>query len=119
MLLADLRQPVPLPTGSFGSIGLSYVLHCLPGPMSAKGDVLANLRALLRPGVVLFGSTIPGRSPAHTRRSRAIQRLYNRRGIFGSADDDLEGLRAALNSTFSRHGLHTRGTVALFAAWAP
>jgi SAM-dependent methyltransferase len=114
---ADIRQPVPLPGGRYGSVALSYVLHCLPGTMAGKRNVFENLRPLLQPDGVVFGSTILGRSPAHTRRSAAVQRLYNQRGLFGNADDDLEGLQAALASSFARFQVDTRGTVALFAGW--
>lgn len=116
LVQADIRDPLPLPPQHFESIGLGYVLHCLPGTMSAKRTVLANLATLLQPDGVLFGSTILGRSPAHTRRSSAVQRLYNRRGIFGNRDDDVDTLRAALDSVFARHDLDVHGTVAVFAA---
>ncbi|MGH9232930.1 MAG: class I SAM-dependent methyltransferase [Acidimicrobiales bacterium] len=112
---ADIREPLPLPEGHFESIGMGYVLHCLPGAVSTRRAVLANLATLLRSNGVLFGSTILGRSPAHTRASTVVQRLYNRRGIFANVDDDLGTLRSVLGSVFARHELATHGTVALFA----
>jgi SAM-dependent methyltransferase len=115
---ADIRQPLPLPSAQFESIGLGYVLHCLPGPMVVKGEVLEHLVRLLAPGGVLFGSTILGDDTLHTRTSRAVMRLYNRRGIFGNAEDDLVSLRAALASTFASCDVELRGSVALFAGWA-
>jgi SAM-dependent methyltransferase len=113
---ADIRRPLPLPERYFESIGMGYVLHCLPGAVSTKRTVLANLATLLRSNGVLFGSTILGRSPAHTRASKVVQRLYNRRGIFANVDDDLGTLRSVLGSVFARHELAIHGTVALFAA---
>ena len=113
---ADVRKPLPLPERHFASIGMGYVVHCLPGGVSTKRTVLANLATRLRSDGVLFGSTILGRSPAHTRASRAVQRLYNRRGIFANVDDDLDTLRSVLGSVFARHELALHGTVALFAA---
>jgi SAM-dependent methyltransferase len=112
---ADIRKPLPLPERHFESIGMGYVLHCLPGAVSTKRAVLANLATLLRSNGVLFGSTILGRSPAHTRASTVVQRLYNRRGIFANVDDDLGTLRSVLGSVFARHELATHGTVAVFA----
>jgi hypothetical protein len=35
---------------SFDSIGLNYVLHCLPGTIRTKSMVFENLEALLNPG---------------------------------------------------------------------
>jgi SAM-dependent methyltransferase len=117
VLQADIRESLALPPGHFGSIALGYVLHCLPGSMAAKRNALQNLAPLLQLDGVLFGSTILGISPAHTRRSKAILRLYNRRGIFGNAHDDLDGLHAALASSFPRYEVETHGGVALFAGW--
>lgn len=113
---ADIRKPLPLPERHFESIGMGYGLHCLPCAMSTKRTVLANLATLLRSNGVLFGSTILGRSPAHTRGSKVVQRLYNRRGIFANVDDDLDTLRSVLGSVFARHELAIHGTVAVFAA---
>jgi hypothetical protein len=43
-------------------------------------------------------------------------RLYNSRGIFHNADDDLTGLSEQLASHFAHHRLTVRGCVALFEA---
>jgi ubiquinone/menaquinone biosynthesis C-methylase UbiE len=60
-LAASVLEPIPLPAASFDSIGLNYVLHCLPGPMSRKAVALKNLRVLLKDGGVLFGATLLGK----------------------------------------------------------
>ena len=45
----------------FASVGLTYVLHCLPGRMSEKLAAVDHLRPLMANGAVLFGATILGR----------------------------------------------------------
>jgi SAM-dependent methyltransferase len=115
--VADVLKPTTLPTGSFRSVGLNYVLHCLPGPLAAKAVVFDNLKPLVAPGGVVFGTTILGRGVRHNPPARALMRFYNGKGIFGNADDDLDGLYDAIATRFDRHELAVVGSVALFAAW--
>jgi len=60
----DIMQPVNIPPG-FESIGLNYVLHCLPGNMATKSAAVANLAHLLAPSGTLFGSTILAQGVRH------------------------------------------------------
>ncbi|TWF95694.1 class I SAM-dependent methyltransferase [Saccharopolyspora dendranthemae] len=113
---ADVLKPLPLAPGTYGSIGLSYVLHCLPGDIDSKAVVFDNLKALLRPGGVLFGSTLVNAGCRHNRAARAMMRAYNGKGVFSNLDDDFEGLERALAQRFSRFEVHRRGSAALFAA---
>jgi SAM-dependent methyltransferase len=116
---ADVLKPIPLPPGRFDSIGLSYVLHCLPGGMAAKAVVLDHLIPLLAPGGTLFGTTILDTGVRHSRLGRALVGLYNRKGIFANAGDDLADLERALAGRFDGHELEVKGAVALFAGRAP
>jgi SAM-dependent methyltransferase len=113
VVLADLTAPLPLRQAAFQSIHLGYLLHCLPGPMEAKGKVLENLLPHLHPTGVLFGSTLlPDGGNAFARR---LTRIYNQRGIFGNAGDTMEGLEHMLAARFSRVSLERVGQAALFA----
>jgi SAM-dependent methyltransferase len=114
---ADALKPIgDLAPASFRSVGLSYVLHCLPGEIGAKAVVFDHLIPLVAPGGVLFGSTILGRGVRHNRLGRALLGAYNRKGIFGNLQDDRAGLEAALERRFDRYELRVVGAVALFAA---
>lgn len=55
---ADALQPLPLPTQTYDSVGLNFLLHCLPGPWARKSAVFANAARALRPGGRVIGSTI-------------------------------------------------------------
>lgn len=113
---ADVLKPVALRPGSFDSIALSYVLHCLPGTIGSKSVVFDNLKPLLSSGGVLFGTTImPDR--VSNPLGRMLMRVYNRKGIFSNQQDDVEGLRRELDRRFPRFDLEVRGAVALFTAW--
>ena len=113
---ANLLEPIDLPPASFESIGLTHVLHCLPGTMADKAIVFENLRPLLAPGGRLFGSTILRRGVAHTPFSLALMRFLNMRGVFSNAQDDLASLERALAELFDDYTLRTRGSVAVFSA---
>ncbi|MBI2477144.1 MAG: class I SAM-dependent methyltransferase [Planctomycetia bacterium] len=54
----NLFEPLNLSDAKFDSIGLNYVLHCLPGNMQDKLVAVKHLADLLAPGGVLFGSTL-------------------------------------------------------------
>jgi SAM-dependent methyltransferase len=112
---ADVLKPVRLEPASFGSVGLGYVLHCLPGSLETKAVVFDNVIPLVAPGGVVFGSTILAGGVRHTRAGRALMRLYNRKGVFGNAGDDLAGLERELDRRLDRIELEVVGAVALFA----
>ncbi len=115
---ADALKPIDLEPASFGSVGLSYVLHCMPGSISSKAIVFDNLIPLVAPGGVIFGTTILSQGVRHTRLGRKLMRIYNHKGIFSNFEDDLEGVELVLASRFERFELDVVGSVALFAGWA-
>jgi SAM-dependent methyltransferase len=111
---ADLLEPLDLEPGSFGSIGMTHVLHCVPGTIPDKVAILERLAVLLRPGGVLFGTTVLAGGVPGTPLSRAHIAGLNRKGIFANRGDDLEGLRRELAARFGDHQLTTRGSIAVF-----
>lgn len=118
-LRANVLAPIApheLPAEPFDSLGITYLLHCLPGPVARKSIAFRNLKPLLRDGARVFGATILGRGVPHNSLGRQVMRFYNSRGFFGNAEDDLAGLRDALASQFRDVTLWQRGTVALFTA---
>lgn len=118
MYRADILQPIATEIEPFDSIGINYLLHCLPGPMESKAVAFDNLRPLLRPGGVLFGGTILRHVPRLPVQARVWMAVYNALGIFGNNRDSLDGLRSALEARFSDVEIETRGAVALFRARA-
>jgi len=114
-VLHDVMQPFTLPE-RFDSIGLGFLLHCLPGNMADKARALSNVAELLKPGGVVFGSTILGQGVAHEAFGRRLLRLYNRKGIFGNANDSLPELERALQANLSDVQIELCGVVARFSA---
>ena len=83
---ADVLKPISLDR-TFRSVGMSYVLHCLPGDIESKAVAFDNLAPLLEPGGVIFGTTILGHGVEHTPLGRTLIRAYNRKEIFSNLDD--------------------------------
>jgi ubiquinone/menaquinone biosynthesis C-methylase UbiE len=111
---ADVLQAIPLEGDSFQSIGLTYVLHCLPGTMETKAVCFDNLARLLRPGGILFGATLLSRGVRRSAAARRLAATYNRRKIFSNDADDLPGLRRALERAFRDSATEVVGSAALF-----
>lgn len=112
---ANVLEPITLNIPRFDSIGLNYLLHCLPGTIRTKAAVFRHLAPLLNPGGVMFGSTLLS---GGVRRGRAAQRLmafYNSKGIFTNEQDDVEGLRAVLSERLKDVTVEVVGCAALFS----
>jgi SAM-dependent methyltransferase len=112
---ADILQPLP-DIGSFDSVALNYVLHCLPSDGDLKARAVANAAAVLDDGGVLFGATVLGTPELQTAVSRRALAANNRRGIFDNATDDLETIRSALGRSFHDFTVEMVGSVAVFSA---
>lgn len=115
---ADILQPIAVRAEPFDSIGLNYLLHCLPGPMASKAVVFDNLGPLLKPGGTIFGGTALRHGVRLPLQARAFMGVYNAMGIFGNSNDSLAGLRSELESRFDDVSIEVHGCVALFRARA-
>jgi SAM-dependent methyltransferase len=115
---ADVLQPIAVRAEPFDSIGLNYLLHCLPGPMEAKAVAFDSLGPLLRPGGTIFGGTVLRHGVRLPLQARGLMGAYNAMGVFGNSRDSLDGLRTALDSRFDDVAIETHGCVALFRAKA-
>ena len=54
----NVLEPIDLDAEKFDSVGINYLLHCIPGTLESKSVSLDYLKALMNPDAVLFGSTI-------------------------------------------------------------
>jgi SAM-dependent methyltransferase len=116
---ADVLRTFPVPAGSFDSVGMNFLLHCVPGDWETKGAALAGAAAAVRPDGRVFGSTILATGVPIRASARRVMRACNRWGIFHNTRDDLNGLDSILKRHFARHTLSVRGCVALFEASEP
>jgi SAM-dependent methyltransferase len=115
-VIANVLDPLPAAIEPVDSIGLTYVLHCLPGPLQRKRAALANLRQRLRPNGVIFGATAIGSGVARSPLTSALMWHYNRQGIIATSSDSLSGLQDMLRDEFPTVSMSVVGTVLLFSA---
>jgi ubiquinone/menaquinone biosynthesis C-methylase UbiE len=115
-ILANALDPLPVPEDSHDSAALSFLLHCIPGSLREKGVAIRHAAAAVRPGGVVFGSTILSSGVPVTRAGRWLMNNLNGKGIFHNDADSLEDLSDQLKQTFDDFDLVVRGCVALFLA---
>lgn len=113
---ANLLASVELDIEPANSVGLTYVLHCLPGRMAEKLAVIDHLRPAMADHAVLFGATILGKGIAPNAIARALLGLYNKKGVFNNSGDDMQALRDGLTARFAEVDIEQQGCVAIFRA---
>lgn len=116
LLQANLLEPLGSDRAPFDSVGLTYVLHCLPGTMAEKLVAVDHLKPLMAAGATLFGATILGRGVQPNKAARTLLGLYNKKGVFNNRADDLEALRTGLARRFASVEIEQHGLVAVFRA---
>ncbi len=63
----------------------------------------------------IFGSTILQGSVPRSWAAKKLMAIYNKKGIFSNAADDLEGLETALSQRFKDLSVEVVGCTALFS----
>ncbi|MES0879874.1 class I SAM-dependent methyltransferase [Roseibium sp. SCP14] len=116
---ADALILWPEALGSFRSIGLNYLLHCLPGTMSEKSVLFDHLKPHLAESGTLFGATILQGNAPRSALARKLMRIYNGKGVFSNENDTQEGLETELSRRFRNVDIEMMGCVALFSASEP
>lgn len=114
----NIFEPIPGDIAGFDSIGVNYLLHCLPGSIAEKAVAFDHLKSLMNPGATLFGSTILHSGVQRNWAAKRLMRFYNRKGIFSNTSDDLPGLERELTNRFADVAVEVVGCVALFAGRA-
>jgi Methyltransferase domain len=110
----NILEPIALPEQTFDSIGLSYVLHVVPGSFEQKGVIFKHLKSLLNEGGTFFGNTLLTEGVNRNYLSRFLMDGANKRGFFHNDKDTLDGLEAALSSVFNKVKIVTVGSAAIF-----
>ncbi len=113
--LRNVLEPISIDAANFDSVGINYLLHCLPGTIASKTVALDHLKALMNPNAVLFGSTLLQGGVSRNWLARRLMAFYNRKGIFSNQHDDLDGLKQALTQRFHDVSIETVGCAALFS----
>lgn len=115
----DVLRRLDLGGARFGSAGLNFLLHCIPGTLAEKAVVFDRLADVVEPGGCIFGSTVLGPTARHTFAARRLLTRLNKAGVMHNLDDTAEDLDAALAARFPTYRLTTHGSVAFFEATRP
>jgi hypothetical protein len=114
----NVLAEIPFEGERFDSVGLNYLLHCLPGDMSAKARCFDFLEPLMKPGAVIFGTTLLQDGVERSAAARALMSFYNSKGVFSNTRDSLGALALELEKRFSDVSIEVVGCGALFSARA-
>jgi len=116
----DAFKPLDLGAAKFDSVGMNFLLHCLPGSVPQKAVVFDNLAPYLTPGARVFGSTVLGSAaPEHTKVSSKLLRRLNSSDVFCNTGDRIEDIANELSARFTDVEIKQSGTVCLFSARVP
>lgn len=111
----DILEPLDLKGERYQSIGLNYVLHCLPGRLEVKAEtVFDHLIPFLENDGTVFGATLLGSDIQRPLLARMLMHLYNRKGIFSNTQDSLGGMMEILSKRFRTFNVEVRGCAVLF-----
>jgi SAM-dependent methyltransferase len=113
---ANVLEDWRLEPGTYESVAMTNLLHCVPGPMAAKAVAFEHAHRALAPGGILFGVTILGKDVDLNAPARALIALSNARGILDNSGDGPAELDAALATSFPHREIRLHGALALFAA---
>ena len=111
----NVLDPIPFEAEKFDSVGVNYLLHCLPGTLEAKSVAFDHLKALMKPGAVIFGATLLQGGVERNWAAKRLMAVYNRKRIFSNESDNLIGLERALSERFHSVSISVIGCGALFS----
>ena len=111
----NILEKLNLDCDPFDSVGMNYLLHCLPGKgIDTKAAAFDNVLPYLNDDGTLFGSTILGQDISKPILARLLMRYYNKKGIFFNQHDTLGDLMEELSRRFRTFNVEVSGCVVLF-----
>jgi 2-polyprenyl-3-methyl-5-hydroxy-6-metoxy-1,4-benzoquinol methylase len=111
----NVIKPISVDAKKFDSVGINYLLHCIPGSIESKAVALDHLKALMNANAVLFGSTLLQGGVPRNWLAKRLMSAYSKKGIFSNQHDDLDGLKRALRQRFREVSVEVVGCAAIFS----
>ncbi|HEY5893022.1 MAG TPA: class I SAM-dependent methyltransferase [Chthoniobacterales bacterium] len=111
----NVLEPISIDAARFDSVGVNYLLHCLPDSIGSKAVVFDHLKALMNPNGVLFGATLLQGGVTRNWFAKRVMAAYNKKGIFTNQQDNVDDLHRVLNERFRDVSVEIVGCAALFA----
>lgn len=111
----NVLEPISIDAPKFDSLGINYLLHCVPGSIESKSVVFDYFKVLMNPNAVLFGSTLLRGGVPRSWFAERLMDTYNKTGIFSNQHDNLDGLKSALRQRFREVSVEVVGCAAIFS----
>ena len=108
-------ESIQIDAPKFDSVGLNYLLHCVPGNIESKAVTFDFLKALMNPKAVIFGATLLQGGVPRNWVAKRLMDIYNKKGIFSNYADTLDGLTKELKKRFNDVSVEIVGCAALFS----
>lgn len=115
----NAMEPIHIEAGSFDSIALGGILHCIPGDMMEKGAVFDAIQPLMNTRTQVFGYTILNQDIKKTVLSRVVYFILQKLKVINGPHDSASQLRVELKKRFRTIEIKVIGCVALFVAHSP
>lgn len=112
----DILMPFAQEEAKVASVGMNYVLHCIPGSFRSNERIFTHIHSLLEDGGVLFGATLLKQPASKGIVSWLFMKLLNTVGIFNNSEQTLLDLEQVLGATFSEVQLSIVGCAVVFRA---
>lgn len=113
--LRNVLEPISIEATKFDSVGMNYLLHCVPGSIESKAVIFDHVKALANPNAVVFGSTLLQGGVSRSWIAKRLMNIYNKKGIFSNQDDNLDGLKRVLSQRLKDVSVETVGSAAVFS----
>jgi hypothetical protein len=113
--IQNLWEPIHHKIDKFDSIGINYVMHCVPGTFKEKGVVFTHLQPLLSENGVLFGTTVLSDNIHKNVLAKPFMWLMNALGVFNNRSDNAHDLEECLETHFRVIEFEVVGVTAFFA----
>jgi hypothetical protein len=113
--IQNLLAPMHHKIDQFDSIGINYVMHCVPGNFKEKGVAFTHLQPLLSENGVLFGTTVLSDNIHKNVLAKPFMWLMNSLGVFNNRSDNARDLKECLETNFQVIEFDVVGVTAFFA----
>lgn len=113
--IQNLLEPIRYRIDKFDSIGINYVMHCVPGSFKEKGVAFAHLQPLLSENGVLFGTSVLSEHVHKNVLAKPFMWLMNALGVFNNRSDNAYDLHRCLEAHFQVIEFEVVGVTAFFA----
>lgn len=111
----NVLKPISINTPKFDSVGINYLLHCVPGTIEFKSVIFDNLKMLMNSNAIIFGSTLLQIGVTRNWFAKGLMHVYNKKGIFSNKQDSLDGLKSELEKRFQDVTVEVVGCTAIFS----